>query len=214
MTVAINTMPLLVRKLIPRLIVEAPSIPSMPPGTDADANARQIAAAVARGDAAAFRQLYDRYHGRLLRFALVLGRGDELLAQETVQSVFVTAAAKLGCVESEDHLWNWLARVARQQLAKAWRQQRKDVAMFDMEDAPEHSSGVESDSMLEECLDTVLLTMATEEQQLIEWFYFDGLSHKEIAERLGATPKAVSSQLERVRTKLRSLIKRKLSHET
>ena len=58
--------------------------------SSADAEARHLAAAVARGDEAAFRQLYDRYQPRLFRLALVLGRGDELLAQDTVQSVFVT----------------------------------------------------------------------------------------------------------------------------
>src|SRR5947207_893125 len=81
------------------------------PLSSADAEARRLTAAVARGDEAAFRQLYDRYRERLFRFALVLGRGDESLAHETVQSVFVTAAAKLRRTESEAHLWNWLALV-------------------------------------------------------------------------------------------------------
>jgi len=40
------------------------------------------------------------------------------------------------------------------------------------------------------------------------------LSQKEIAEQFNTTPKAVSSRLERVRDKLRGLIKRRLSHET
>ena len=105
--------------------------------SSADADARRLAAAVARGDEAAFRQLYDRYQPRLFRLALVLGRGDESLAQDTVQSVFVTAAAKLRRVDGEEHLWNWLARVARQQLAKAWRQRQRDSAVVGMADLPE-----------------------------------------------------------------------------
>jgi DNA-directed RNA polymerase specialized sigma24 family protein len=40
------------------------------------------------------------------------------------------------------------------------------------------------------------------------------LSHQEIAGQLNTTPKAVSSRLERARAKLRSLITRRLSHET
>jgi len=58
-----------------------------------------------------------------------------------------------------------------------------------------------------------MLLMEVEERELVEWFYFDRLSHKEIAERLGATPKSVSSRLERARTKLRAAIARRLSHE-
>jgi RNA polymerase sigma-70 factor (ECF subfamily) len=182
--------------------------------SSADAEARQLAAAVARGDEAAFRQLYDRYQPRLFRLALVLGRGDESLAQDTVQSVFVTAAAKLRRVDGEEHLWNWLARVARQQLAKAWRQRQRDSAVLGMADLPEHPDAVKPDSVLEESLDTALQAMDAEGRQLIEWFYFDRLSHQEIAGQLNATPKAVSSRLERARAKLRSLITRRLSHET
>lgn len=184
------------------------------PSSTADAEARRLATAVGRGDEAAFRELYDRYHQRLFRFALVLGHGDEALAAETVQSVFVTAAAKLSSVEGDEHLWNWLARVARQQIARNWRQQQKDSSVVSMADLPEYAEMREPDSVLEEKLDAALLVMEMEDRQLIERFYFDGLSHKEIAEQLGATPKAVSSRLERARARLRSLLTRILSHET
>jgi RNA polymerase sigma factor (sigma-70 family) len=56
--------------------------------------------------------------------------------------------------------------------------------------------------------------MDAEDRELVEWFYFDRLSQREIAERIGGTPKAVSSRLERARAKLRSLVLRRLSHET
>ena len=205
-------MPLLAKARTPRPAVETDSLQSSQ--TDADAGARRLAAAVARGDEAAFREFYERYHHRLFRFALVLGRGDETLAHDAVQSAFVTAAKKIRAIESEEHLWNWLARVARQQLAKSWRQRRQDSAVISMADLPECVDGAEPDSVLEESLDAALLTMDAGECELVEWFYFDQLSHKEIAERLGATPKSVSGRLERARAKLRSAIARKLSHET
>jgi RNA polymerase sigma-70 factor (ECF subfamily) len=212
MTIATTSMSFPVREQTPHLVVESFSANTSTP--DDDAGARRLAASVARGDEAAFRQLYDRYQPRLFRLALVLGRGDESLAQDTVQSVFVTAAAKLRRVDSEEHLWNWLARVARQQLAKAWRQRQRDPAVVGMADLPEFPDAVKPDSVLEENLDAVLLAMDAEERQLIEWFYFDRLSHQEIAGQLNATPKAVSGRLERARAKLRSLITRRLSHET
>ncbi len=205
-------MSFLVREQTPHPIVESSSANTSTPGDDADA--RRLAASVARGDEAAFRQLYDRYQPRLFRLALVLGRGDESLAQDTVQSVFVTAAAKLRRVDSEEHLWNWLARVARQQLAKAGRQRQRDSAVVGMADLPEPPDAVKPDSVLEESLDAALLAMDAEERQLIELFYFDRLSHQEIAGQLNATSKAVSGRLERARAKLRSLMTRRLSHET
>jgi len=50
-----------------------------------DAEARQISAGLAKGDEAAFNQLYDRYHRRLFRLALALGHGDEGLAYDAAQ---------------------------------------------------------------------------------------------------------------------------------
>jgi RNA polymerase sigma-70 factor (ECF subfamily) len=206
-------MSLLIREQIPRSTVEA-SI-GQPAAPGADAEARVLAASVTRGDETAFRTLYDRYHQRLFRFALVLARGDESLAQDTVQAVFVVAAKKLRRADSEEHLWNWLARVARQQLAKAWRTRRREAVMVSVEILPEDCPAIaEPDSFLEEVLDGALKMLDLEERQLIQIFYFDRLSQKEIAEQLGTTPKAISSRLERAREKLRSMIKRKLSHET
>ncbi len=179
-----------------------------------DVTARRLASAVARGDEAAFRELYDAYQQRLFRFALVLGRGDDTLAHETVQSVFLTAAAKLRPVENEEHLWNWLARVARQNLAKYWRQQERDAPMISMAEVPNCAESGSADSDLEKNLDAALLTMEASERKLIEWFYLDGLSQKDIAEKLGLTPKAVSSRLERARARLRVLVAKNLAHET
>lgn len=210
MTVTTPSMPLLIREQTPHPTVEASS------GQPASAAAaRLLATAIARGDESAFRALYDRYHQRLFRFALVLGRGDESLAHDTVQAVFVTAAKKLRRADSEEHLWNWLARVARQELAKAWRKRRRDTVMVSVEVLPEDCPATaEPDSFLEEVLEGALKAMEVDERHILHAFYFDRLSQKEIAEQLDTTPKAVSSRLERAREKLRSLIKRKLSHET
>ena len=203
-------MPLLIPEQTPHATVEASNLASA-----ADAEARSLAAAVGRGDEEAFRSLYDRYHHRLFRLALVLGHGDESLAQDVVQSVFVTAAKKLRRADSEAHLWNWLAQVARQNFSKTWRKQKREPAMANVETlGDDWPTSAEPDSFLEEVLDGALKLLDADERQLIQIFYFDRLSQKEIAEQFGITPKAVSSRLERAREKLRSLIKRALSHET
>lgn len=212
MTANTTSMPLLIPEQTAHVTGE---IQSGRTAAAANEEARALAAAIARGDEQAFRTLYDHYHDRLLRLALVLGRGDESLAQDLVQTVFVTAAKKLRRVDGEEHLWNWLAQVARQTSAKAWRKQQRDPAMAHAETLTEDcAANAEPDSFLEEKLDAALKLLDGEEQQLIRIFYFDRLSHKEIAGQLGTTPKAVSSRLERVREKLRSLMKRVLLHET
>jgi RNA polymerase sigma-70 factor (ECF subfamily) len=180
----------------------------------ADAEARRLVAAIARGDESAFEQMYERYHRRLLRLVLVLGHGDELLAQDAVQGTFLIAAKKLRRVDGEAHLWNWLARIARQQIVRAWHQRKDSAAVVSAEETSERAAAAECDRQLEDILDVALMSLEPEERQIIERFYFDRFSHKEIGEQLNITPKAVSSRLERVRARLRLFIAKKLSYET
>ncbi|HXT10884.1 MAG TPA: sigma-70 family RNA polymerase sigma factor [Candidatus Angelobacter sp.] len=212
MTISTTAIPLLVREQIAHPIVETSTGQTVVPAPDEEA--RRLAADVGRGDETAFRTLYETYHPRLFRFALVLSRGDEFLAQDVVQAAFLAAAKKLRRAESEEHLWNWLARVARQQLARKWRKHQRDLAFISVDSLSEEFPAAEPDSVLEEILDAALRAIEPEDRALIEIFYFERRSHKEIAGQLHTTPKAISSRLERAREKLRSLIKRKLPHET
>lgn len=179
-------------------------------GTPAgDAEARRISTAVARGDEAAFRELYDRYHGRLFRLVMVLGRGDETLAREVVQATMLAAAAKLKAVESEAHLWNWLARVERQKLAKARRADNPGGMLVGLEGLPEMAGPAADGAVLEQRLEAALGELGDEERNIVERFYFEGASQKQIAEELATTPKAVAGRLERAREQLRAWLKRK-----
>ena len=212
MTVSILTMRPRPETLTPRATVETSK--ERAAECAADAEARQAVAAIRRGDDAAFEQLYERYHRRLLRLALVLARGDELLAHDAVQGTFITAAQKLCRIDGEEHLWNWLAQVARQQIARACRNRKRDAAVVNQDELSGRAMAEESDTRLEEILDAALAALDLEERQIIERFYFDRLSQKEIAEQLKITPKAVSNRLERARAKLRLFVAKKLSYET
>jgi RNA polymerase sigma-70 factor (ECF subfamily) len=173
-----------------------------------DAQARQLAAALARGDESAFNQLYDRYHRRLFRLALAMAHGDETLAYDAAEAALLTAAAKLKVVAGEEHLWNWLARVTRQHLSKQRRNQSSQPEALSLEDFDGPIEELAAEIALENGIDRALLALEPEDRQAVEWFYFDGLSHQDIATRLEATAKAISRRLERARAKLRVLLER------
>ncbi len=212
MAISLTTMPLSIGGETLRPMANALEPCTSTPA--ADAEACRLAAAVGRGDETAFRKLYDDHRERVFRLALVLGHGDETLAHDTVQAVFLTAARKLRRVENEEHLWNWLARVARQHLGKAWRQRQHESGVTVTNEIPDSPRPDAADSAMEENLDAALSLLDPEERRLIELFYFDGLGHKEIAEQLNATTKAISSRLERARARLRALVTKGLSRET
>lgn len=184
------------------------------PSSERDAEAIRLSSAVARGDPAAFGALYDAYHARVFRLAIMLGRGDEAVAHDVLQAVMIAAARKLKPLAGEDHLWNWLACVTRQQVAKVWRRRQQAPTLIELEPLAEMLSVSAVDASLEQSLDAALLELGGDERQIVEWFYFDGLSHHAIADQMSTTPKAISSRLERIRVKLRALVKRRLFDET
>ena len=71
----------------------------------------------------------------------------------------------------------------------------------------------DSDAPLFDALDRCLIELETDEQALIEAFYFKGGSHYSVAEQQSTTPKAVESKLARLRQKLRTAILKRLRYE-
>ena len=78
----------------------------------------------------------------------------------------------------------------------------------------EAASSVEADGRLEELLAANLDTLSWEERELIQRKYFARESVKQIAADLGATEKAIESQLVRIRRKLKTGILTQLNHGT
>jgi RNA polymerase sigma-70 factor (ECF subfamily) len=179
----------------------------------ADAAAQLLSSRIAAGDEAAMQELYDDYAPRLRRFVLALSRGDETLADEIAQAAMLTAAGKLRRVESEAHLWNWLARVARQHLGKAWRKQRRDQSLLPLDGRTEIAAEAAAERKLETALERAMKTLEADEQTLLHLFYEDRMSQQDIASHLGTTAKAVAGRLDRLREKLRKKISEGLRDE-
>ena len=94
---------------------------------------------VAAGLEESFRELYDRYHARLFRLLMVLTGGEETLAREVVQTVVLTAAAKLGPLAARRRIsgaagWR---RSARQHCSKRRAKLRREGAILTFGDYPE-----------------------------------------------------------------------------
>src|SRR2546426_7101514 len=171
MTVSLTSMPFPVREQAPRPIVETLNLQTSSLPSDADA--RRLAEGVGRGKETAFQELYDRYRGRLFRLAIVLARGDETIARDVVQSAMLTAAARLRSVDSEDHLWNWLARVLHQHLTKEWRRKERESIFVPLSEEGQLANAIENDALVEQNLNEALLMLDEDAREIIEWFYFD-----------------------------------------
>ncbi|MBT7369371.1 MAG: sigma-70 family RNA polymerase sigma factor, partial [Gammaproteobacteria bacterium] len=172
---------------------------------------KQLAKGMLRNEEPAIREFMDIYFPRLYRFALMRMGDDASGAEDVVQQTLVIAARKIGTYRGEASLMTWLAQICRRELIRhvqKTERRRKVVALFD--DEPLFDALMETiddDNPLDLTERTELITMVhavldqlpNRNGDILEWKYIDGLSIREISEKLGMGTEAVQSQLARAR---------------
>jgi RNA polymerase sigma-70 factor (ECF subfamily) len=172
------------------------------------------------GDEQAFRALFAQFFPRLYRFALARLDGNREQARELVQLTFCKAFEGLDSYRGESSLYGWFCQICRNTIADWGRAQRHE---------PEYPTGVE-EATLEEILESLRAPIGDEPDnrlwraelvrliqaaldclpgqygEVLEWKYVDGLSVKEIGDRLAIGPKAAESCLTRARAAFREAI--------
>jgi len=169
---------------------------------------------MARGDEAAFHEFHALYFPRLLRYLLVVSRGQEDLAREALQLTFVRVARRVRKFESETAFWNWLAVLARNcavdELRKRTRQQNLLARFFQQRPADAANEDLEFQNLVEQ----EIARLPDDERLLLERKYFAEETARSLAEELQITEKAMESRLLRIRSKLKTLVLNRLKNET
>jgi RNA polymerase sigma-70 factor (ECF subfamily) len=179
---------------------------------------RALVKRLLRGEEAAFEEFFRGYFPRLYRFALIRLGYDEDAAEEIVQATLCHAITVLGTYRGEAALFTWLCTLCRREMgAHLRRQAREPLAVGSLEDSPEARAALESlaaalestpeDDIrrkeIAEAVQGLLDFLPAGYGDALEWKYALGLPVKEIADRLGLSPKAAESLLTRARQAFR-----------
>jgi RNA polymerase sigma-70 factor (ECF subfamily) len=171
------------------------------------------------GNEAAYRSFHGAYFQRLLRYLLVLARGDEDAARETLQVTLERVVRYIKVFDTEAQFWNWLTVLARSAFADRHRKRSRYFAFLDRFRThteiteSSHENGAADAQLLAE-LEGLVATLPPDERQLVERKYFSGESVRDLATQFQTSEKAVESRLGRVRRKLKESLLAKLKHET
>lgn len=156
---------------------------------------------LAGGDEQAFRRVFHYYTPRLLAFAFSIVK-SEAVAEEIVQDVFMKLWINREAIAEKDNPASWLFAVTSNLALTFLRHmsvERRfvDKVKLQMQDVPQHNPVEdhlflqESEALLKKAMD-----MLPPRQQLTyQLSRQEGLSHKEIAERLGVSPNTVKNQI-------------------
>jgi RNA polymerase sigma factor (sigma-70 family) len=174
----------------------------------------QLVASVRRGDDRAFERLYERYHRRITAYVLGMCK-DHARAEDITQEVFVSALRRMRETERPIAFKPWIYEIAKNACIDQHRRARRaEEVSLQAEDAlapADYGRLVNSDPtpdaafVVKQELDHLCGAfggLSETHHEILVMRELEGLSYREIGERLGMSRPAVESTLFRARRRL------------
>ena len=171
------------------------------------------------GDAQAFRQLVEKYEGRIYNLACSIV-GDRDAAQDAAQETFIRAYQAISRFRGQSTFYTWLYRIGVNVCLNAAQKEKRRVDTASLDDVIE-SKSISSDVIfskkapdsdieriqLREHIQKVLQELTPDHRAVIVLKDLEDQSQEEIAEALGCSIGTVKSRLSRARAHLRDLLR-------
>lgn len=164
-------------------------------------------------DADALNTIYEAYVPMMRNVCFCITKADEDTVNDLVQDAFILAYYSLEKLNDEEKFGEWAAAITKNVSLKYLERKRKVkfLPLSHYLDNMNVESGVSADAVLAEKELIQLIDRLPEGYgKVFRMSVIEGLSHKEIAERLGIEPHSSSSQLARAKAMLRKMINRRM----
>jgi RNA polymerase sigma-70 factor (ECF subfamily) len=167
---------------------------------------------IAGGDAAALRALYDRCAGQAMAVCLRILR-EEREAEEAVQETFVDAWKRAGSYDAaRGSAIGWIVSMARSRALDRLRSRgagerlKANVAALPAEKSAPAPLELAEQQQDRERIRRALDQLTPPQRSAIELAYFDGLTQREIAEKVGEPLGTVKSRMRAALQRLAALL--------
>jgi len=151
-------------------------------------------------------KIWEEFHPRIKQF--ILKRiPDEYNAEDILQEVFLKIHARIDTLRDEEKLQGWMYQIARNVIADYYRQHKAIVALSEALLLPEEP--VVDDDVVKDLLPgvrTMVNSLPDEYRQALLLTEYEGLTQRELAERLGLSLSGAKSRVQRAREKLKAML--------
>lgn len=149
-------------------------------------------------DTREYKRLANMYTDTVYRVALN-GCKNKYDAEDVVQETFIRLLKYRKSFESDEHVRNWLIRVAINECNSLWNTSwRKRVTLTD-----EQKEELIFDNNEQSELYELVMQLTPKYRQVIYLYYYEEFSVKEVADILKISETAVQTRLQRARQRLR-----------
>jgi RNA polymerase sigma-70 factor, ECF subfamily len=151
-------------------------------------------------------KVWEDFHPGLKQF--ILKRvSDEQNAEDILQDVFLKIHTRIDTLRDEEKLQSWIYQIARNVIADYFREHKATVALSEALLLPEEP--VVDDDVVKDLLPsvrTMVDSLPDEYRQALLLTEYEGLTQRELAERLGLSFSGAKSRVQRAREKLKAML--------
>src|SRR5690349_5538087 len=196
------------------MVMDAPVSATPEPAVAEGPGDATLVAAVRRGDDRAFEQLYSRYQRRISAYVFGMVK-DHGRAEDITQEVFISALRRMRETDRSIAFKPWIYEIAKNACIDQFRRSRRaEEVSYDAEDglgAADYgrlvTSGPTPDAAVDQKMSLDHLCgafggLSETHHEILVMRELEGLSYREIGERLGMSRPSVESTLFRARRRL------------
>lgn len=152
-------------------------------------------------------QVWNEFSDSLRGF--ILKRvGDSHYAEEILQEAFLKIHKNLDKLQGVNHLRPWLYQIVRNTIADYYRTRRpaKELQEGDPQFAEEASVDTAPSEEISPCIKALVDRLPELDRATIKEVEFEGMSQKELSEKLGISVSGAKSRVQRARGRLRNML--------
>ena len=151
-------------------------------------------------------KVWEEFHPRLKHF--ILKRvPDEQSAEDLLQEVFLKIHARIDTLRDEEKLQSWIYQIARNAITDYYREQRATLDLPESLLLPEEP--LVGDDVVKELIPSIKAmvdSLPDEYRQALILTEYEGLTQRQLAERLGLSYSGAKSRVQRAREKLKVML--------
>ena len=149
-------------------------------------------------------RVWEEFHTPLQQF-IQRRVSDEHTAEDILQDVFLRIHQHMDALKDVRKLEGWIYQITRNAIIDAYRSRRPETTLEAAEelDLPEELPDDDVVSELLPCVQTMVRNLPELDRQALVLTEYQGLTQKELAERLGLSFSGAKSRVQRAREKLK-----------
>lgn len=150
-----------------------------------------------------YKELYTAHYAKVMRLCLGYVAGDQDLAKDVTQEIFIKIWENLECFRSESSISTWIYRISVNTCLSNLRTKKKSSRTIAIADVPEISEEhPDADKAHQLALLYACIKKLSETNRAIILLVLEGLPHKEISDIIGIKHDAIRTRIHRIKMQL------------